>query len=126
MTIREGKTGERIVPMTPDMAKHFSKLARGKLPEAYLLTRDDGKPWGHSDQDKLMRAAVKKAKLPREVVFYTLRHSFIAQAISVGLDIYSVAEITGTSIAMIERHYGKLLKGRVREAMTRASILSVA
>ena len=126
LNIREGKTGERIVPMTPDMAKHFSKLARGKLPEAYLLTRDDGKPWGHSDQDKLMRAAVKKAKLPREVVFYTLRHSFIAQAISVGLDIYSVAEITGTSIAMIERHYGKLLKGRVREAMTRASILSVA
>ncbi len=124
--IREGKTGLRIVPMTRDMVKHFSRLAKDKLPEAYLLTRDDGKPWAHSDQDKLMRAAVKKAKLPRDVVFYTLRHTFISFAISCGMDIYSVAEITGTSVAMIEKHYGKLLKDRVREAMTRASILSVA
>lgn len=122
--ITEGKTGARIVPLTDDMSAHFSEFANGKQPEEYLFTRDNGRPWGHSDQDELMREAVKKAELPNGVVFYTLRHSFIAFAIGCGMDIYSVAEITGTSIRMIEDHYGKLLKGRVRDAMTRASILS--
>lgn len=124
--IREGKTGERIVPMTPEMLKHFAKLASDKLPEAHLLVKDDGKPWAHSDQDKLMREAVKKANLKRGVVFYTLRHTFIAQAIGAGLDIYSIAAVTGTSIAMIEKHYGKLLKGRVRDAMEKAFVVSVS
>lgn len=124
--ITEGKTGARIVPLTPDMVTHFERLTKDKLPEAFLLTKDDGKPWGHSDHDKLMREAAKKAKLPRDVVFYTLRHSFIAFAINAGMDIYSVAEITGTSIKMIEKHYGKLLKDRVRQQMVSASIVSVA
>lgn len=123
--IREGKTGERIVPMTPEMLKHFAKLANDKLPEAYLLVKDDGKPWAHSDQDKLMREAVKKANLKRGVVFYTLRHTFIAHAIGAGLDIYSIAAVAGTSIAMIEKHYGKLLKGRVRDAMEKAFVVTL-
>ena len=120
--IREGKTGERIVPLTGEMVAHFSELAKSKLPDAYLLTRDDGKPWAHSDQDALMRKAARAAKLPAGTVFYTLRHSFIASTISAGMDIYSVAEVTGTSVRMIEMHYGKLLKDRVREAMTIAAI----
>ena len=43
--------------------------------------------------------------------------------ISAKMDIYSVAEITGTSIRMIEKHYGKLLKDRVRDAMTIAATM---
>jgi len=121
--IRESKTGERIVPLTAEMVSHFNELAKSKLPDAYLLTRDDGKPWAHSDHDEFMRDAAKAAKLPAGTVFYTLRHSFIASAISAGMDIYSVAEITGTSVRMIEKHYGKLLKDRVREAMTAAAFL---
>jgi len=124
--IREGKTGARDVPLTPPVFDHFSRLAKDKLPEAYLLTRDDGKPWAHSDQDKLMREAVKRAKLPRSVVFYTLRHSYISQAIGTGLDVFSIGAITGTSIAMIERYYGKLLKEQVREKMTRNPVIMLA
>lgn len=124
--VREGKTGERIIPLTPEMQKHFTKFAQGKLPEAFMLVKDDGRPWAHSDQDELMRDAVSKSGLPRGVVFYTLRHTFIAQAIGAGLDIYSIAAIGGTSIAMIEKHYGKLLKDRVREAMEKALVVSLA
>lgn len=124
--ITQGKTGARVVPLTVDMKRHFSELAKNKLPEAFLLSKDDGKPWGHSDQDELMRDAVKAAKLPRDVVFYTLRHSFIAFAVNSGMDIYSIAAITGTSVHMIEQHYAKLLKDRVRKAMARASIVTVA
>lgn len=126
LRVTEGKTGARDIPLTADIRQHFTELAKNKLPDAYLLTKDDGTPWGHSDQDELMRDAVKAAKLPRDVVFYTLRHSFIAFAVSSGMDIYSVAKVTGTSIKMIEDHYGKFLKDRVIEAMTQASIVSVA
>jgi integrase len=125
LNIREGKTGERVLPLTDHMLAYFRRLAKDKLPDAHLLTRDDGKPWGHSDQDRLMRAAARKAKLPDNVVFYTLRHSFIANHISAGMDIYSIAEICGTSVRMIEKHYGKLLKDRVREMMQKASVLTV-
>lgn len=124
--IREGKTGERIVPLTDDMLTFFEAQTKDKLPDAYLFTRDDGRPWGHSDQDALMRQAAKEAKLPRGVVFYSLRHAFIASAISAGLDIYSIAQISGTSIRMIEKHYGKLLKEKVREVMAKAPLLNIA
>ncbi|MFC1772651.1 tyrosine-type recombinase/integrase [Pseudomonadota bacterium] len=123
--IREGKTGKRIVPLTDDVLNFFVEQTRDKLSDAYLLTRDDARPWQHSDQDKLMRQAVKKAKLPPSVVFYTLRHSYIATAIVAGLDIYSVAKITGTSVRMIEKYYGKLLQGQVRDALTRAEVIPI-
>jgi integrase len=119
--VREGKTGQRIVPLTDELFAHFSKLAKDKLPDAYLHTRDDGEPWGHSDQDGLMRAAAKAAKLPAGTVFYTLRHTWIAQSIVAGMDIFSVAKVAGTSVEMIMKHYGKLLQDRVKEAMTKAA-----
>lgn len=121
--VQRGKTSQRIIPLTKEMMKFFGERAKAKLPEAHLLTRDDGRPWGHSDQDELMRAAVKEARLPKATVFYTLRHTFIATNIMAGMDIYSVAEVAGTSIEMIERYYGKFLKDRVRDAMTLAAAM---
>lgn len=64
----------------------------------------------HSDQDEPMRDAARAAKLPKATAFYTLRHTFIASAITGGMDIHTVAKITGTSVRMIEEHYGKLLQ----------------
>ena len=125
LNVRVGKTGPRIVPLTDNMQAFFNLMAKDKLPEAPLLTKDGVHQWGHSDQDKLMKQAVKAAKLPGDVVFYTLRHSYIANAISARMDIYSIAEITGTSISMIEKHYGKLLKERVREQMAKAALIDL-
>jgi integrase len=68
-----------------------------------------------------MRAAVEKAELPASVVFYTLRHSFIADLIN-EMSIFNIAKITGTSIEMIEKHYGKLFKDRVIEVLERKSL----
>jgi integrase len=107
LSIRHGKTGPRTVPLSDEAVALFTRLAKSKLPAAYLLTRDDGEPWGHSNQDDLMREAVMKARLPRETVFYTLRHTFISAALKGGMQIHIVAKLCGTSVLMIEKHYGK-------------------
>jgi hypothetical protein len=70
-----------------------------------------------------MRDAVYKAELSSSVVFYTLRHSFIADVIDKNMNVFDIAKITGTSIDMIEKHYGKLFKGRVVEVLERTSLV---
>lgn len=119
LNIRQGKTGARAVPLSDAARTLFARLCRSKLPGAYMLTKDDGTPWKHSDQDEPMRDAAKAARLPKGTVFYTLRHTFIASAITGGVDIHTAAKITGTSVRMIEQHYGKLLQDDARERLNR-------
>ena len=73
--------------------------------------------------NQAMRKAVTEAGLPESVVFYTLRHSFIADLIDKNMNVFDIAKITGTSIDMIEKHYGKLFKDRVIEVLERASLV---
>jgi len=119
LNIQHGKTGARAVPLSDAARALFERLCRSKLPGAFLFAKDDGEPWKHSDQDEPMRDAAKAAKLPKGTVFYTLRHTFIASAITGGVDIHTAAKITGTSVRMIEQHYGKLLQDDARERLNR-------
>ena len=98
-------------------------MSKDKLPDAPLLSKDNGDQWKSSDQVKLMREAVLNSELSPDVVFYTLRHSFIANAILSGMDLYSLAKIAGTSIEMIEKHYGKLIKDRVIDALELSALI---
>lgn len=118
-----GKTGERPVPLSPDALALFKRLAKGKLPKAPLFTRDDGKPWAHSDWDVPVRDAARKAKLPRGVCLYTLRHSFITEALRGGMVTLDVARIVGTSITMIEKHYGQFVAEAARERLAQVKML---
>ena len=102
-----GKTGSRTVKLSKDACTLFKRLAKGKAPEDRLLTRDDGKPWAHSDWDDLVKDAAKLAKLPAETCLYTLRHSWITEMIAGGMTTLDVARLCGTSLMMIEHHYGK-------------------
>jgi integrase len=112
-----GKTGARTVPLSAPALALFKRLSGSKLPAARLLVRDDGKPWAHSDWDQLVREAAKEAKLPAGTCLYTLRHSFVTQAIQDGLSILDVARLVGTSVMMIEKHYGHLVHSVARERL---------
>ena len=117
-----GKTGSRTIPHTESAVTLFTGLAKDKLPSAYLLTRDDGKPWGHSDWDEDVKAAAARAKLPASTCPYTLRHSFITQALLDGVSTLEVSKIVGTSLTMIEKHYGHLVQETVRERLARVQL----
>lgn len=53
-----------------------------------------------------MKAAATAAGLDAAVTAYTLRHSVITDLVTGGLDLLTVAQLSGTSVLMIEKHYG--------------------
>jgi len=57
------------------------------------------------------------------VCLYTLRHSFITQAISDGLTTLDVARFTGTSLAMVDRHYGHLVQSASAERLAKVQMV---
>ncbi|MHB1813427.1 MAG: tyrosine-type recombinase/integrase [Steroidobacteraceae bacterium] len=118
-----GKTGIRTVPLAPAAVAFFERVSKAKLPTAPLLARDDGKPWVRAEWTESVRAAAIAAKLPHGTCLYSLRHSWITQAISDGLTTLDVARLTGTSLAMIDRHYGHLVQGASAERLARVQML---
>jgi integrase len=88
-----------------------------------LFTRDGGEAWPPSGWDELLRAAAKAAKLPQGVVLYTLRHSFITEALRGGVATLDVARLTGTSLPMIQEHYGHLVAEAARERLAKVTMV---
>lgn len=119
----DGKTGPREVLLNPAAAAFFKRMSKDKLPAAFLFTRDDGNPWGHSDWDELVRDAAKEAKLREGVCLYTLRHSFITDALDGGMTTLLVARNVGTSLLMIEKHYGQRADKAAAEQLARITFV---
>ncbi|NOY15597.1 MAG: tyrosine-type recombinase/integrase [Gammaproteobacteria bacterium] len=118
-----GKTGTHTAYLSRASVSFFKELAKDKTPKAFLLTKDDGTQWKTSHQQRPFREAVEKAKLPSETVFYSLRHYHISKALLAGIPIQVVAENCGTSIKMIEKHYGKFLATDRRKLLDKVALL---
>lgn len=109
LTIGKDKAGrDRKIKLPAQTAAFFAGQARDKLPTAPLLARADGKAWDKDAWKKPVKAAAKAAGLPDTVTAYSMRHSAITDLVTGGLDLLTVAQLSGTSVAMIERHYGHL------------------
>ena len=52
---------------------------------------------------------------------YDLRSTFASNALAAGVGIHALARIMGTSVAMIERHYGAMLDGSGADLARRLS-----
>ena len=70
-----------------------------------------------------MKAAAADANLPSETVLYTLRHSWIIDAIVAGMDLLTVAKLVGTSLLMIEKTYGHLVHDAVRDKLAKVAFV---
>jgi len=117
-----GKTGARTVYLSDEAVTFFKELTKLKTPEAYILIKDDGTQWGESHQSRPVREAVRKTKLPSETVFYSLRHYHISKALLAGIPAQVVAENCGTSIRMLEKHYGKFMAADRRAMFNTVSL----
>ena len=111
------------VTLSPASVALFERLAKGKLPAAYLLVRDDGQPWAHSDWDELVREAAARAGLPAGTCLYSLRHSWITAAITEGMSPLEVSRLVGTSLRMIDKNYGHLALAKTRERLAAVAML---
>lgn len=110
------KTGERTIPISPSAKVLFDRLAKSKLPAAQMFT-NAGEEWTPQAWAPMVKSAAAKAKLSAEVVAYTLRHSWITDAIIGGMDPVTVARLTGTSLEMISKTYGHLVHDVAREKL---------
>lgn len=112
----------RTVPLSPAAKSLFDRLAKSKLPTAHLFT-NGGAPWQPHDWRAPVKEAAAAADLPNDVVLYTLRHCWITDAIVGGMDLLTVAKLSGTSLAMIEKHYGHLVQGAARDKLAEVNFL---
>ena len=118
LTIGKDKTGKaRRIQLPAGAAALLTAQSKNKLPAAPLFTRGNGKAWDKNSWKLPIGAAVKAAGLPGDATAYTLRHSTITDLVSAGLPLLTIAQISGTSAEMIERHYGHLASDAAVKAL---------
>jgi site-specific recombinase XerD len=124
LEIPAGKTSSRVIPLTDEAVSYFKQCAKNKLPGAWLISRSDGSQWRKESWRDEVKLAAKKAKLPSATVAYTLRHSLITDLLTAGCDVLTVARLAGTSLVMIQRHYGHLQNQHARSALQKLAALA--
>lgn len=119
LTVGKDKHGADRKIMLPDAtAAFFAKQARNKPATSPLLRRANGCAWDKDSWKYPIKDAAAVAHLPDTITAYALRHSVITDLIHGGLDSLTVAQLSGTSIAMIEKHYGHLTKAHAKAALS--------
>ena len=123
LTIGKDKAGkDRKIKLPPATAAVFETAAKDKLPTAPLFARADGKAWDKDSWKHPFRDAADAAKLPADATMYVIRHSTITDLVHGGLDLLTVAQISGTSVRMIEQHYGHLRSDVAATALERLAL----
>ncbi|MBV9931318.1 MAG: tyrosine-type recombinase/integrase [Alphaproteobacteria bacterium] len=118
LTIGEDKSGKpRRILLPPATAALIADQAKNKLPGAPLFMRGNGGRWDKETWKKPITAAVRAAGLPTGATAYTLRHSTITDLVAAGLPLLTIAQLSDTSVEMIERHYGHLTQHEAMQAL---------
>ena len=69
--------------------------------------------------------AIEASGVATPARIYDLRATFVSDALAAGVPVFEVAKIAGTSVRMIERHYGRLLDGSASTIAGRLDALDV-
>ncbi|HEY9091906.1 tyrosine-type recombinase/integrase [Parasphingorhabdus sp.] len=119
LTIGQDKNGKpRRIQLPDEAAKLLADQTENKLPTAPLFMRSNGKPWNKDSWKHPIAAGVLEAGLPKNATAYTFRHSTITDLVTAGLPLLTIAQISGTSVEMIERHYGHLASDAAVKALS--------
>lgn len=124
LTIGKDKAGrDRKISLPSSTAAFFTENTHGKLPTAALIARGDGSFWHKDAWKRIFKKAAMAANLPPAATAYALRHSTITDLIARHrLDTMTVAQLSGTSLSMIEKHYGHLLSEHAANALAGLAI----
>jgi integrase len=118
LSIRVDKTGSRKITLPPATAGLIQKHCADKPRAAPIFSRHDGSAWNKDSWKGPIKDAVLASDLPARATAYTIRHSVITDLVHSGLDLLTVAQISGTSVRMIEAHYGHLRSAIALPALT--------
>lgn len=109
LTIGKDKNGQsRKIVLPKTTADFFYSQCKSKEPSDPIFCKINGELWNKDTWKKPIKDAVYKSGLPPTTTAYTLRHSTITDLVTSRLPILTIAQISGTSVEMIEKHYGHL------------------
>lgn len=112
--------------ITDEDVAFFVKVVGDRSDDKWIFSEDaeGAQPWRRHMWSRAMRAAIKKHnekakgkdRLPDQIGAYSFRHSRISELLQVhGIDPLTTAQQTGTSSAMIEKHYLEFIPSALRK-----------
>ncbi len=110
--------GDRCIGVPKATTDFFAVKCEGRQPDEPLLPHANGEAWNKDAWKKPLKQAAREANLPDGTVAYALRHSAITGLIALHrLDTMTVAQLADTSLMMIEKNYGHLLREHARSSL---------
>lgn len=124
----KGKTGERLVVCQPGVERYLEILRKRDYktePDDLVFCHEDGEPienWT-GFYTMLRAAGIEHDTNGNRHTLYSLRHTYATFRLQNGTNVYWLKKNMGTSVAMIERHYGQtnVLVGIEHETAKRVS-----
>jgi hypothetical protein len=65
--------------------------------------------------------AIEASGVRRPARIYDMRSTFASNSLAAGISVFELARVMGTSVVMIERHYGTLIEGAGADIARRLS-----
>lgn len=126
VTIREGwshgethtpKTGQREVPMSPELARVVAPYVKGHR-EGRVALNEHGKPWSQYGLDQAFGRLARRTELAEWSV-YSLRHYAITSWLRAGIPVHVVQRMAGHVHLSTTQRYVHFLKADLEDAARR-------
>jgi hypothetical protein len=110
---------EHELPPDPDLDELPDEIAGAEGPLTLTGTDEHGNVWSgpveridlRNFRRRLWKPAITSSGVDKPARIYDLRSTFASNALAAGVTVFELARVMGTSVLMIERHYGALLDG---------------